>query len=240
MTKPNKLKNWVGLKVMSFFSRFNFQLINLTNERIFEYPWCISRIKNKKGVIADFGCKGSMIMPYFASLGFRTIGIDMDLGIYEDFLYHYPKLSLYTEDIRQTKLFDNYCDIVFCISTIEHIFSSPLINWPQITHRDYININEDYKVLKEIIRITKPKGQIFLTMPYGAGTLSQGHIGYPYKIYNKTSLDILLTNKDIEIIDINYFIKAHPIWKLSTQKEIEELDNTLETKGTVCVELKKI
>ena len=221
-----RIKTFIGLKLMSFFVRYNYRLITLANERMFEYPWVLTRCRFKGGRMADFGCRGSMLIPYFSSLGYEVYGIDLNEGLDSAFLKNYPNYRFIKADMRKLPFNDNFFDISFSISTLEHIFSKDMV--PQ-----------DKVALKEIFRTTKPGGQILITMPYGKGQLSKGHIGYPYKIYNRENLKEFLDMPDLGIEEIDYFIKKPPVWIKCSRQEIEDLDNTMETKGTVCISLVK-
>ncbi len=224
-----KTRNFIGLKLMAFFIKHNFRLITMTNERIFEYPWVLMRCRVKHGKISDFGCKGSLLVPYLSSLKYEVYGIDLAEGL--DYSSHlldnYTTFKFVKSDIRKTPFSDDFFDVSFSISTLEHIFSDKMVP-------------EDKLALKEIVRVTKPNGQILISFPYGAGEVSKGHIGYPYKIYNKKSLKEFLDMPRLVVEEIGYFIKKPPVWVETSREEIEDLDNTMETKGTVCISLKKV
>lgn len=224
-----KLKNFIGLKLMSFFIKNNFRLITMCNERVFEYPWVLMRCNAKRGdKIGDFGCKGSMMVPYLSSQGFEVYGVDLAEGLdfSSHFLDNYQNFRFVKSDIRKMPFPDNFFDVSFSISTLEHIFSND-------------KACEDKAALQEIVRVTKSGAQILLTFPYGSGNISKEYIGYPYKIYNEKSLKEFLDIPELILEDIDYFIKKAPIWIKAKREDIEGLDNTIEIRGTVCVSLKK-
>ncbi|MFH1888564.1 MAG: class I SAM-dependent methyltransferase [Candidatus Omnitrophota bacterium] len=148
-----RLKNFIGLKLMSFFIRLNFRLITMCNERIFEYPWVLTRCKAVRGdKIGDFGCKGSMLVPYLSSLGFQVYGVDLAEGLdfSSHFLDNYKDFKFVKSDIRKMPFPDSFFDVSFSISTLEHIFSDD-------------NSCEDNIALQEIVRVTKSGGRILLS-----------------------------------------------------------------------------
>jgi len=224
-----KIRNFIGLKLMSFLAKHNYRIISLFSERSFEYPWIIMRIRHREGRFADFGSRNSMLIPYFSSLGYEVYGIDLnaDLPAIAKFLKHYQNFRFIKADMRKLPFVDNFFDVSVSVSTLEHIFNQDMLC-------------EDKIALREITRVTKKGGQILITMPYGKGEISKFYLGYPYKIYNQKSLAELLRHPALKIEELAYFLRQPPIWIKVERHRIEDVDSSQQPNGTVCVSLTKI
>ena len=192
------------------------------NERICEYAFVLTRCRFTAGKVADFGCAGSLIVPYLSSLGFEVCGIDLKEGFDSKFIHNYPNYSFIKADLKELPFCDQTFDISFCISTLEHIMLSAK------------------EALEKIVRVTKKGGQIFITMPYGSGEINKVYIRSPHALYNEKTLKALLSIPLIKIEEVAYFKRQWPVWVKAERKDVEHLDGRRQIQGVVCVSLLKI
>ena len=131
------------------------------SERFIEIPWAIS-LYGGEPVVLDVGYAHAEER-YISALLSLSIphlhGVDLVEKRIEGIIPH-------TIDIRKTSFPDHFFDLVFCISTLEHIGRDV----SRYTHAaTKIRGDGDFEALREIVRITKNQGKIVLTVPYGRG-----------------------------------------------------------------------
>lgn len=88
------------------------------------------------------------------------------------------KIIFQRADIRAMPYASNYFDVIFCISTIEHVgFDKVNMTTSATAFERFADLpkeppdakswTEDFKSMEEIIRILKPGGKLLLTVPFG-------------------------------------------------------------------------
>ncbi|MDD5005789.1 MAG: class I SAM-dependent methyltransferase [Candidatus Omnitrophica bacterium] len=214
--------NFIGQGFIRLFWKLNCRLSPMYQERTCEYPFVLTRLKLKKGKVADFGCANSLMISYLASLGFDVFGVDFKEGDDSKFIHNYPNYSFVRSDICSLPFENEKFDASISISTLEHILSG------------------DKKALEEIVRVTKKDGQIFISMPYGSGEINNLYIEAPHKIYNEKLLKNLLDIPGIKIEEAAYFKKRWPVWTKVERQDVEDVDSRQEVKGVVCLSLIRI
>ena len=128
-------------------------------ERCIEIPWTISCYKGEKKVL-DIGYANAeeRYLKELISLNISKLyGIDIVKNDVKGII-------TISGDIRKTNLPNNFFDLVFCVSTIEHIGRDNTVYAKTYCENDDLG---DFKAIKEIHRITKKGGRIVLTAPYG-------------------------------------------------------------------------
>jgi len=129
------------------------------SERCIEIPWAIS-LYGGEPVVLDVGYAHAeeRYISALLSLGIPHLhGIDLVEKRIEGIIPH-------AMDIRKTTFPDNFFDLVFCISTLEHIGRDVSRYTPAAIQGQG---DGDLEALREIVRITKNQGKIILTVPYG-------------------------------------------------------------------------
>ncbi len=140
-----------------FIDRLNL-FKGLDTERDIEYPFLFDWLPEPPGTLLDVGCDESELLIELNELGFNAIGIDMrDYGL--------PCDNFIQGDARDMPFGDRMMDVSFSISTIEHV---GLVETPYCTD-DVFDEDGDLKVVKEMIRVTRPGGLILITIPLGDG-----------------------------------------------------------------------
>jgi SAM-dependent methyltransferase len=136
------------------------------DDRIVEYPWFFSRLPSCAGNLLD---AGSVLNYEFLlnqpSLANKRIFISTLAP--ESDCYWSKGVSYVYEDLRESCFTDNYFDWVVCLSTIEHIGLDNTMLYTQDEAKRESD-NDAYLVaVRELRRVLKPGGTLFLSMPYG-------------------------------------------------------------------------
>ena len=138
------------------------------DERVVEYPWLFSKIDNGISTFLDAG----------STFNFETLLKVPLIKEKEKYIYtFYPehtnflndRISYAFGDLRDLPFKDNFFDTVVCHSTLEHIDMDNSMYGYELSHIQEKNIKsyEYLKVISELARVTKSKGKILLTFPYG-------------------------------------------------------------------------
>jgi O-antigen chain-terminating methyltransferase len=163
------------------------------SERYIEIPWALSLYAGEP-VVLDVGYAHAeqRYIDGLLALGIPGLhGIDLVKKQVDGIIPH-------VADIRDTSFDDNFFDLVFCISTIEHIGRDISRYTPM---KGEITGDGDFEALREMCRITKPGGKIILTVPYGRET------DYGWLIqYGRDRFQRLLASQPLQIFFEEYFI----------------------------------
>lgn len=138
------------------------------DERIVELPWLLAKMSEGEGSLLDAG----------SSLNYDYIIDHPKVKNKKITIYTYsPEYCNYNErgisyiygDLRSMPFKDNLFDQIACISTLEHIDMDNSMYGYQIPNNGWSNEKsfEFLKAVKELIRILKPGGKLFITVPYG-------------------------------------------------------------------------
>jgi SAM-dependent methyltransferase len=137
------------------------------DERVVEYPWSISRLRDLPGRIFDagsvFNCPLALDHP---DLRDRSILIYTLLA---DWITLRPNVSYVFGDLRETIFRDEVFDVIVCISTIEHVGMQQNFKARALPHfRGTPEQQSHHAVIREFHRLLRPGGHLLLTVPYGA------------------------------------------------------------------------
>jgi len=141
------------------------------DERVIEYPWVLSRLSDKGGLLLDAG----------SALNHRYVLSNPQVARKRVVVYTLsPKgeemlpgedVSYLFGDLRETILRDSTFEEVVCISTLEHIgldnsrFYTVSSEYRQANERDFL------LAVREMRRVLVPGGHLLLTVPYGRARL---------------------------------------------------------------------
>jgi SAM-dependent methyltransferase len=136
--------------------------------RDWEWPWAIMQSEVRKGdVVLDVGCGCTPFLPYLARYGCKCYGIDPNPDydikthgldrVTNDFFSYVKNIMGLTirfrkEGMEKMSFADNFFDVVYCISVLEHVDSS-----------------NTCAGLKEMVRVLKPKGKLVITIDVDGG-----------------------------------------------------------------------
>jgi len=199
-------------------------------ERCIEIPWAFSCYWGEKRVL-DVGYANAedRYLNGLLSLGIPQLyGLDRIKKEIDGII---PKIG----DIRKTDFPDECFDLVFCISTIEHVGRDNSIYF-----QDSCPIDDqgDFKAMEEISRITRKKGRIVLTVPYG-----KFHDYGWFIQYDKSRMDRLIRASNCDIMQSNFF-RYDDGWFDCHQDDLTDIlyhdNNASAAAGLICILLKKM
>ncbi|MDE1725690.1 MAG: class I SAM-dependent methyltransferase, partial [Thaumarchaeota archaeon] len=176
------------------------------SERFDEYFWVLKNL-GINGKILDVGCSESIFAQELSKIKTLDVyGIDIRSPEFT------PKFKFFIEDATATHFKDKFFDIITIISSIEHFGLDFYGN-------KKIDENADLKTMKELKRILKDNGIIFLTIPYGREWKSW------YRRYDDIRLKILM--KDFEILELKYLKQTHIGWEETDSEESFKSDDSI-------------
>jgi SAM-dependent methyltransferase len=136
------------------------------DERIVEYPWLFSRLPSGPGTLLD---AGSVLN--FAWLIDHPKVRDKRLHICtlapESQCFWRRGVSYVFDDLRRLPYRDGWFDWVVCVSTIEHIGMDNTQLYTADAERRENRPEDGLIAMRELRRVLKPGGTLFLTAPYG-------------------------------------------------------------------------
>ncbi|MFA6088646.1 MAG: class I SAM-dependent methyltransferase [Candidatus Woesearchaeota archaeon] len=139
---------------------FGCKFRDALNERVVEYPFALSMVSRTKGRnVVDVGSGPTPAFWYIlTNIGFNAIALDPMAKSSIKFSSKTNKFK--RKSIVNSGMPSNYFDIVFCISTLEHV-------------------KEYEKAILEMNRICKPQGLIVVTTPFCCNEYIKDTIGLP-------------------------------------------------------------
>lgn len=150
----------------------------------------IKSLLNSKGtrnkyIILDAGCGTGSNITFFNQFG-TTYGIDIS-SIATKFCRLRGIKNVVTGDVSKLPYKDNFFDIVSCMDVLEHI-------------------ENEQKVIKELLRVLKPDGELILTVPalpflFSKHDHAQGH----FRRYSRNYLRNILLSSGFKEDRITYF-----------------------------------
>lgn len=197
---PFILLNWQVKKSECKSFKDNLKLLYLVNraprylDRDLEYPWVIRSLSLKQGKLLDIGSTAGELL-------FNKLPKEIEISTLN---LNRTKVSSNVKfiqgDIRKTDLNENVFDAITCISTLEHI---------GVEGRYGVKRDEygDLKAMKEMLRILKPGGRLYLTVPYGAKDVLPIN-----KLYNKERVSELFKGYKVISSEYQKYDKENKYW----------------------------
>jgi len=212
-----------------------------TSERFIEIPWCLHRHGHAK-VVLDIGYAHAE-MEYLQGLANLNIpelvGLDIappkHLTVTTPTGAVRPLLKPVQADVRNTPFEADTFELIFCISTIEHIGMDNSNYHPGMI--DVASTCGDFEALRELCRITRPGGRLLLSVPFGK---YQNH-GW-FQQYDFDRLMRLATASDYIVNEVNFFA-YHNGWRECFPHELKtvgyQTNGAVNAAGLACLELLK-
>jgi SAM-dependent methyltransferase len=139
------------------------------DERIVEYPWIFSNLKKEKTVFLDAGSTFN-----FKYILDHKLVSNKEAYIYtfypEEISFNEKRVSYIYGDLRELPFKNDFFEEIVCQSTIEHIDMDNSMYGYDLESTINVNSKKSYeylKVIDELTRVLKPKGQLLLTFPFG-------------------------------------------------------------------------
>ncbi len=187
------------------------------DERIIEYPWLFSRLPAGPGLLLDAG--SALNFGYLLSspaIASKTVFI-CTLAPEQQSYWSWGVSYIY-QDLRRTCFRDSYFDCVTCLSTIEHI---GLDNTRFYTDRPEGEIapGSHLEAMRELARVLKPGGQLFLTVPFGRSA-NHGWL----QVFDAEMLDRAIAAFAPSTASEQYFRYAADGWQASSRTGAADAD----------------
>jgi hypothetical protein len=135
------------------------------DERIIEYPWLFANLPEAAHNILDAGSilNNEVVLNqgYFSDKRLHILTLAP-----EDVCFWQKGISYYYEDLRCIPTRDEFYDVVVCLSTLEHIGCDNTLYTKDKTDSK-IALEDFLSVMKELRRVLKHGGSLFLSVPFG-------------------------------------------------------------------------
>jgi len=198
-------------------------------ERCVEIPWAMSCYHGEQKVL-DVGYAHAEERYIRELVGLSTptlYGIDL-VG------KHIGSIVPVIGDIRKSPFNSSSFDLIFCISTIEHVGCDNAIYYKGPSPIEEFG---DLRAIEEMSCMLKWNGKMVLTVPYGK------YINYGWFIhYDEERIDKLISASNCEIIDQDFFIYKDG-WRSCRKTDLRSIsykDNGAPAAaGLACIVLKK-
>lgn len=186
------------------------------DERVVEYPWLFSRLKDQEQVVLDAG--SALNYKYLLAhpaLAWRKMYITT--LYYEGRRHGLPSPSYLYEDLRNMSFKDNYFDAICSLSTIEHIgLDNTKIYTPDPSKKE--NDRQSYlKAIAEFKRVLKKKGTLYLSVPYGKYDNRDW-----LQVFDQDMITELLKSFQPGQAHITYFKYDNRQWQFSTMEDCRD------------------
>jgi hypothetical protein len=136
------------------------------DERCVEYPWLVAQLDSRPGTLLDAGSTlNRELLLRLPTVRAKVLHI-LTLAP-EDACFWHRGISYLYHDLRSLLMRDAVYDTIACLSTLEHVGCDNSAYTGDAAHRE--DRREDYLIaLGELVRVLKPSGTLFITVPYGA------------------------------------------------------------------------
>lgn len=182
----------IALRLGSFF--FDLDTFDqIPDVRLFEYAFVIEKLSRlSPGKVLDIGCtsRNNFLTTALAAIGWEVYGIDK-----RPFLLKYPGFHFIYGDVTHMAFSDQFFDVVYAVSTFEHIGLSGRYQIKSDV------ISADFNTITEVKRVLKPDGSFIVTVPYGQSRIIKGWS----RIYDQDRIRRLL--KGWTTTNKKYFIR---------------------------------
>jgi SAM-dependent methyltransferase len=135
------------------------------DERCIEYPWLIAHLHDGPGVLLDAGSTLNHDFILAHPIFQRKIIHILTLAPERNCFWQ-KGISYLFHDLRDIPVRDDYYDTITCVSTLEHVGCDNMHFTGKENHREN-NLEDFLFAMKELSRILKPGGTLFLTIPFG-------------------------------------------------------------------------
>ncbi|MDW7990488.1 MAG: class I SAM-dependent methyltransferase [Archaeoglobaceae archaeon] len=204
-------------------------IFGVEDQRIVEYRWVLSMLKrfvHPNSRVLDVGCAESAFCNELMAMGYEVWGLDIN----EPLFANRKILKFCKSDVRNVPLPENFFDAIVVISTIEHV-GLPVYGQKTIEE------DGDIRAMRELRRIIKSEGYLFLTTPFSGGDY---RIIETERQYNLERLKVLSNGFEIKAINIYYpFKKGKRIFWREISLNSDEFVPA-EKVGVACLMLQKV
>lgn len=191
------------------------------DERCVEYPWLFTHLSDRPGTLLDAGStlnhREILDQP---TLSRKAVHI-MTLGPERECFWS-RSISYIFGDLRAIPIRDGHYDEIACLSVLEHI---GLDNTHYVADLKYkeSTTNDFILVMRELQRVLKPSGTLFLTVPFGAYR-NHGWL----QIFDRRRLSLAIDAFDQAAEVSEVFYRWSPTgWNIATADECAACDYSM-------------
>lgn len=188
------------------------------DERVVEYPWFFSSLRDEARVILDAGSVLNS-RQILSTEKLRNRKLYLTTLSYEGRVETVPSPSYIYEDLRNMCYKDDFFDAICSLSTIEHI---GLDNTKFYTHdpaKKENDINAYLIAIKEFKRVLKAGGMLYLTVPFG----KYNNHGW-FQTFNAEMINNLIETFAPASFSKTYFRYEKDQWNFSTEELSQDGD----------------
>lgn len=187
------------------------------DERVIEYPWILKNISKSSSKILDAGSVFNFkyLLDY---LDLEKTDLFISTLAPEKKSYTEKSISYIYEDMREICYRDNYFDCIFCISTLEHVGMDNTLLYTDDSSKKEAIKDSYIEVITELRRVLKPKGKLFLTMPYG----NNKNYGW-LQTFDESMVDNIISEFSPSSLKKDYFKYTH---NLGGWQKYQSLDSS--------------
>lgn len=116
-------------------------------------PWYVKKALrgvSESAQILEAGCGSGFIVRALDEKGYQVSGVDNAQGTIDFLRKHFPVIDFCCQDLRSLQFSDNSFDVYISLGVIEH----------------FEDESEAETMIKEAIRVTKPQGRLFFSVPF--------------------------------------------------------------------------
>lgn len=158
------------------------------DERIVEFPWFINRLPNGDLRLLDAG--STLNHPYILDHPkLREKKLFISTLAPENWAAWQQGVSYIYEDLRQACIRDHYFDAIACISTMEHVGLDNAMLYTNDGSKKEDDTVGYVGFLKQLRRMLKPGGVLYLTMPFG----QYANHGW-FQVFNSAMVDDVIAH----------------------------------------------
>jgi len=188
------------------------------DDRAIEYPWVLSRISSSNSDnLLDAGSSLNFkeILEYNSLKNKKITIVNLNP---ESNCFWQKGVSYVFADIRKLPFKDNHFDYITCISTLEHIGMDNILYTKNQKYREK-KIFDFEKAVKELKRVLKEGGKLFITLPFGR-----------YQNFGRfQQFDSKLVSRVLEVFQprkcqVNYYKYTREGWNISNEKECKDAE----------------
>lgn len=184
------------------------------DERVIEYPWVYSRLKENPGLVLDAG--SALNHDFLVDRKPLSNGKLTICTLAPEKRCYFSKGISYIYDDLRASVFREVCfDTVISISTIEHI---GLDNTMLYTSDGTKNENNDEGYLaavREFRRIIRPGGSCLITVPYGKASVR----GW-FQVFDAAMVEKVVKEFSPSQIELSYFAYQQDGWRKAKPEEL--------------------
>lgn len=183
------------------------------DERVVEYPWFFSRLKDSETTILDAGSVLNF-KQILAAAKLKDRKLYISTLFYEGRPDIQPSPSYIYEDMRGMCFRDNFFDAICSLSTVEHIgLDNTILYTTDLSKKE----NDKYahlQAIKEFRRVLKNNGTLYLSLPFGR---YKNH-GW-FQVFDSEMVDKIIITFNPSKVDKTFFKYENDQWNLSCQEK---------------------